>query len=870
MMAELDILNGFAGKVISDCIDITINAIKKADKNRKSKNQTIEARIYQVTIDALNVFPYNKYKKEEKVYDAAENVLKELKRENRDYKEAVRFGLSMLSTEITGDICEDFLGILCYEICKEENRDLAVGHIIHQGERISEQQLQIDRHMQEGFKKSCQNEEEILKVTRDVKRSIDEMNRGKCYKTTNKSSLINRAEGYTEKWNKNVFLNDFNEEDENAGINIKLREIYVEECLPHYIWKNNTKSSDKLRNLLIKYVINNNDRKMLLILGQPGIGKSTLITWIMANLVEKKDDIYVYQFSSDLENINWQSKNVLNDIFSAIGLEYDELENKTLILDGFDEIYTDSDRERILNKLNQELKRLNILKSFSMIITCRENYVYNLQYLDCDYIVLQAWDEAQIEKFCRTYWGKCGNDISEDTIQKVLENKEIFGIPLILYMLLALDITIVRNSSIVDVYDQIFSLEKGVIYDRRYDSEHRLNDPEIKEHIYRISQKMAFWMFENNADRAFISQEKFEEICEEEMEEIEMKNVDIQSDTLIGNFFKLKYCEGKGTDELQFVHRSIYEYFVAIYFSGSLHKLKSKEEWAGKLGELLKDGRLTLQMLEFIKYKFDSIEEYNLSDIAKEVFNIMLRDDMTYYVKRKYKNIVDREMNIFSNMLEVVLLWNNKLGELDNKVVSYLRRNYVKALNLHGIDLNGEDLGEVDLNDVDLREANLRWAELIGTYLRRADLSGADLREANLVAADLRAATLKGTDLRGANLRGANLYGADLREADLRGVDLRETDLSGAYLSQIDFLGFLLEDIPKAGSSKADLSEANLNETIFSMQQVEALCEEYDLSHSKVYISKSEGIIDYKNYVNKIRQEIIESGYTEIEIDEFE
>ncbi len=33
MMAELDILNGFVGKVISDCIDISISAIKKADKN---------------------------------------------------------------------------------------------------------------------------------------------------------------------------------------------------------------------------------------------------------------------------------------------------------------------------------------------------------------------------------------------------------------------------------------------------------------------------------------------------------------------------------------------------------------------------------------------------------------------------------------------------------------------------------------------------------------------------------------------------------------------------------------------------------------------------------------------------------------------
>lgn len=42
MMAELDILNGFAGKIIGDCIDISINTIKNADKNRKSYDRNIQ------------------------------------------------------------------------------------------------------------------------------------------------------------------------------------------------------------------------------------------------------------------------------------------------------------------------------------------------------------------------------------------------------------------------------------------------------------------------------------------------------------------------------------------------------------------------------------------------------------------------------------------------------------------------------------------------------------------------------------------------------------------------------------------------------------------------------------------------------------
>ncbi|MDE6203100.1 MAG: hypothetical protein K2G19_06435, partial [Lachnospiraceae bacterium] len=204
MMAELDIINGFAGKVISDCIDIAIDKIKKADKNRKDENQTIETRIYKVTIDALNKFPYNKYKKEEKVYDAAESILKELKRGNRIYKEAVRAGLNMLSSEVTEDICKDFLELLCYEICRKENRDLAIGHIIHQGEKISEWQQKMDRHLQEGLKESRQNEKEILEAARDIKCSLEGMNEGKSCKTVYESPVVNRAEEYSQKWKSNV------------------------------------------------------------------------------------------------------------------------------------------------------------------------------------------------------------------------------------------------------------------------------------------------------------------------------------------------------------------------------------------------------------------------------------------------------------------------------------------------------------------------------------------------------------------------------------------------------------------------------------------------------------------------------------------
>ena len=90
------IISSFVSKVINDCSDILKSKIRDADENRKFKEQTMETRIYQVIINVLNGFSYNNYKKEEKVYDAAELILKRFKSGMDDYKEAVRAGLKVV------------------------------------------------------------------------------------------------------------------------------------------------------------------------------------------------------------------------------------------------------------------------------------------------------------------------------------------------------------------------------------------------------------------------------------------------------------------------------------------------------------------------------------------------------------------------------------------------------------------------------------------------------------------------------------------------------------------------------------------------------------------------------------------------------
>ena len=212
--------------------------------------------------------------------------------------------------------------------------------------------------------------------------------------------MLFRSQEYADKWNKNMFLNDFDDWDENAGINVKLHEVYRDEHLPHFIWGENKKESDNLDKFLYSYIENNSNNKMLLILGQPGIGKSTLITWITVKFSNRINDILVYKFTPDLENIDWRTGRISNKVLERLCLNYDDLNRKVLIIDGFDEVSIEPNRRRdILDNLYGDWILNKSINNFTLIITCRENYVQKFAILRLRYITLLPWDEGQMVSF---------------------------------------------------------------------------------------------------------------------------------------------------------------------------------------------------------------------------------------------------------------------------------------------------------------------------------------------------------------------------------------------------------------------------------------------------------------------------------------
>lgn len=339
------------GELASLLFQDTADELKKCVKEYVQKEpNSIKGRYYNLMVEVIKEMLGKKYSTDiERVYEIAESIRKNTKCEFGEYNEyiqSIQKGLKEcrqenLSAEIFAEKLDDKIS---------EDQKLCNNILINMSKNIEWSDVRNRKNF------------EILMKQLKKDNVLDE---NKLLKKNN-----SRNKQYADVWNKNMFLNDYNKRDENRGINIKLKEMYTDEFLPHYIWKNNFDISCDLKNLLNEYIFESNDNKMLLVMGQPGVGKSTLITWILNKYYNCIDDIYVYSFASDLEKIDWCKKNqileetVINNILKELNLTYEELNGKTLILDGFDEINVNENRIEILDYIYRGLKKLQIYVDF--------------------------------------------------------------------------------------------------------------------------------------------------------------------------------------------------------------------------------------------------------------------------------------------------------------------------------------------------------------------------------------------------------------------------------------------------------------------------------------------------------------------------
>ena len=443
----------------------------------------------------------------------------------------------------------------------------------------------ISGYMEDNFAKLDNNSQIVLNILLMIVEQIQRMNmkNNETKSTTNevKKFKNNKKEDYIKTWNSRLFLHIDN--DENP---ITLKDAYIVPDYENYksIKRIGFSDNDTLDQIIGKFV-NYEKTSTMLIAGVPGIGKSTITSWI-ANKYKDNERIIVLRFR-DWKKVILEKK-LLEAICKKLDCEEEDLESKVLVLDGFDEMKALNIRDKLLNDFFNDIRDF---ENFKCIITSRLGYIDSFQFHNV--LILNKFDIKRVEDFVKIITG----DVLKKR-ERIEPNLEVLGIPVILYMAVMSNIDISENPTKPELYNRIFA-EKGGIFDRfscdglGYDKGVQVlrNGENIKSYLSFL-QKVAFLMFENNS-------------LSLKMDDCNIPELEFQGDKVSVLEFPIKHLFENAETNVEFIHKSIYEYFVSEYiFSSLLAAIDSPtDELAKTLGYLFKYNSITNEILEFLEFK---------------------------------------------------------------------------------------------------------------------------------------------------------------------------------------------------------------------------------------------------------------------------
>ena len=590
----------------------------------------------------------------------------------------------------------------------------------------------------------------------------------------NSATVTSRTPEYKGKWNEPLFLNNPSEYREVNSVCPE--DVYV----PHrYLFGNETEPSDETKYPLMSELAKSGGH---LVLGDPGIGKSTLISWYLNKSCDSRTK-QVYRLTDF--DISGEEKQPGVFLLKQMGMKPEQLTNTILFLDGLDECgLSPEDRVRFLRELYSNWQSLK-KKNFSWVVTCRMNYISEeqIRHLRISCITLLPLKTGQIEEFLQKFEGILGHDIPEKKRTALLSEKNTgnhgspFGIPLILYMAAATDIKVTENSTLVDVYDQLFP----ALYQRS--SSYDVHEQQIVYHyrkeIHQMSRDIALWMLLHKSKTASISGNAYEEI-----EKAFGGDIAEGHTHQIGSYFRaLHHTEGK--TELCFIHRTMFEYFVADGFVHRAINAKTPEElsriiawywYAEKMEDTMQQYvneklRKKKNALKFPQWKEAGLKILEkgvhrcwqgISDESAEKSDCSVPTCLLPHISDSLEDDRHFENTAFWNLCHLLFWVRNTSGITEyifkstpsNKITKVLSRTIRHC--------------SADSFPIYCPAFSLSYARLSRTILSHAILTGADLSYAHLSLADLSGADLTRANLTGANISDANLTGAVLSKKQVQ------------------------------------------------------------------------------------------------------
>lgn len=531
--------------------------------------------------------------------------------------------------------------------------------------------------------------------------------------------------------------------------------------------------------------------KILIIKGAAGIGKTSLVSRIIADTYGHSDfknnlereDVFPIILRSNIEAFENASSNktpiaIIKDI---LDVRSEDIQKSLIILDGFDELALLSkgfDCKKFLKHLVGDLDNLETTK---VLITSRPTDEINV---DIENVKIKSivWKKDQVIAWCEKFKNASEKDSEKQWCGEFITNyddlaqndsngnkMDIFKAPMILYLACHSNSQISANETVGEFYDRVFRSIASREHLKKHVAPNVLKNESEKENIinWQFTKELAYQMFLH--DTLILSDLKLIENAENRTAEVLVKRgiiankKDLKIDKL--KYLAVTHFAKKTTNEkgIEFAHKTVYEYFTAVklyedYFAEITEDYPNPDEDSEKIE------KVWINIIEAFRYNVidENIFVY-LNKMERPVYNGKVKDECkgfdfktfeNYFVEGMVQKIL-ADLVIKKRVNEYVV--NNNLLTTQ---ISLAFRNLTWLLTGRGFR-NRQNKFQ-------------KFYELISyTY------SSLNLMHWNLQGMNLKGANLRGANLRNAELRDVNFAGADLSGADLRNTNLNSTNLNG-------------------------------------------------------------------------------------------
>jgi hypothetical protein len=480
-------------------------------------------------------------------------------------------------------------------------------------------------------------------------------------------------------------------------------------------------SYENIDNDIISYndLFNYSDK--IIILGNPGSGKSILVKSIICNILEKndqftnKDILNALPFRIELRKyLSFKKQhrgNILKYLNSLIEEEYginnitESILDKILLenisitfFDGLDEIFKIQDKIEIRNDIENFHTSYRNAKSLttSRIIGYEEAKLNPEEF--CELNILN-FDKNQIEEYLNKWYDKEEPDviIRDRETKDFLEKKgaiddELISNPLLLSLIVILYRNVLKlpeskleiyqscTKTLVDKWDSIKGLEIDL-------------DPNIYKNKEKIFAELAYWQYEQlSGDEVNITYDKALKTVSNTLENKLKLTDEFNSDDQAQNF--MEYAQKRSIYfDNNFTHKTFLEYYTAYWIFSNIEK-KNKTEDRNEIISTYISNPFWHIVIELLLNMIDNDQADN-EIIDGIVYGFSLKSEaVPFALTSMYslKNIsIDSNIIIINKAIEIIIE-NYSIVENDHArdnlqskifdALSYLFNNIEKSRNL--------------------------------------------------------------------------------------------------------------------------------------------------------------------------------------------